>query len=147
MHAKDTALWRVQNRRAEQRAIDTTIGNGKDSTLKVCEIHAAIVSFGRIFKNALFDISKTFFITIPKHRHNQTFLRANGNADIVEMIFDNVRAIDASVDTGNILQGLHSGFDKKGHEAKLAAMFCHKLFLHLLAQLHNGSHIHFVECR
>ena len=40
-----------------------------------------------------------------------------------------------------------NSFYKKGHESKLAAVLCHELFLHLLAQLHNGSHIHFVEGR
>ena len=48
---------------------------------------------------------------------------------------------------GTSFECLHRGFDKEGHESKLAAVLGHKLLLHLLAQLHDGSHVDFVEGR
>src|SRR5690606_3701937 len=49
------------------------------------------------------------------------------------------------IHSGELLQGVHSSLDEEGHEAQLHAMFLGELVLELLAQLHHGSHVHFIE--
>ncbi len=72
-------------------------------------------------------------------------LGADGDADVVEVVFNDVVAVDAAVDGRHVLEGLDDGFDEERHEAELHAVLFHELVLDRLAEVHHGGHVHLVE--
>ena len=56
-------------------------------------------------------------------------------------------AIDPTVDRRHVLERLSHRFDEERHEAELHPVFLDELLLHRLAQVHDGTHVHFVESR
>ena len=69
-----------------------------------------------------FDLGEAEVIGVAQHRHDQAALGADGDADVVIVLVDDVLAVDLGIDRGDLLQRLHGGFDEEAHEAELDAV-------------------------
>ena len=147
MHSEDATLRRIQNRRAEERAIDPAIGNGEDTAGEILEIDSSFLGFRRVIENILLHLREALAITVTQHGNDEPLLGADGYSDVVEMIFDDVRPVNPGIDGGHVLECLHHRFHKEGHEAQFHAVLGDEVFLHRLTKLHHLSHIDFIKGR
>ena len=92
-----------------------------------------------------FDLGEAELIGVAQHRHDQAALGADGDADVVVVLVDDVLAVDLGIDRRNFLQRLHGGFDEEAHEAELDAVLLLEGFAIILPELHHRAHIHVVE--
>ena len=58
VHAEYAALWRVDDRGAQQRSVDATVGDGKGATFKVGQSQFAGVGLDGEIGNLLLDFGK-----------------------------------------------------------------------------------------
>ena len=66
--------------------------------------------------------ARTELIGVAQHRHDQAALGADGDADVVVVLVDDVLAVDLGIDRGDLLQRLHAGLDEEAHDAELDAV-------------------------
>ena len=64
------------------------------------------------------DLGEAHAIGIAQHRHHQAALGADGNADVIVILEDDVFAVDLGVDRGDVFQRLHRRLDEEAHEAR-----------------------------
>ena len=86
-------------------------------------------------------------VRVAHDRNDETLVGSHGDADMGEMLIDDVGAVDLGVDGGNLLQRLAAGLDEKAHEAELHAVLLFEQILVAVAQLHHRAHIDLVESR
>ena len=86
-------------------------------------------------------------VGVAHHRHDEALLGADGDAEVVVVLVDEVGAIDFGVDRGNLLQRLNAGLDEKAHEAELGAVLFLEGVLIAGAQRHHFAHVDLVEGR
>src|SRR5882757_7480300 len=118
VHAENGGLRRVQDRRRHQRTIDAAIGNGEGAALHLVDLELAVARAPSEIGDALFDLGDRFAIAVAHHRHHQTLVGANSDADVIVILVDQIGAVDLGVGGWNILQRLHAGFGEKAHEAQ-----------------------------
>ena len=147
VHAEYAALWRVDDRGAQQRSVDATVGDGKGATFKVGQSQFAGVGLDGEIGNLLLDFGKGQLVCVTQNRHDQTAVGADSDADIVIVVIDNIAAVDARIDSWKFLQGLNAGFDEERHHAQLDAMLLCELLLVPFANLFDPRHIRFIKCR
>ena len=145
VHAEDAALRRVKDGRAEERAVGAAVGNGEHAALQILDGDLAFLAFFGVVEDVLLDAGEGFLVAIAQHRDDEAFLGADGDADVVEVVLDDIRAIDAAVDGWHVFERLGDGFDEKGHEAELHAVLFQEILLHAFPELHDGGHIDLVE--
>ena len=98
MHAENAGLRRIEDRRAEQRAVDAAVRDGEDAAAEVLDLDLSLARFHRVFREVALDLREGFLIRIANHRHDEAALGADGDADVVEMILHEVVAFDAAID-------------------------------------------------
>jgi len=130
VHAEDAALGWVEDRRAEERAVGAAIGNGEDAAGQILDGDFSALALSSVVEDILLDFSEGFLVAIAEHRDDQAFFGADGYADVVEVVFDHIRAVDAAIDGGHVLERLGDGFHEKGHESELHAVFFQEILLH-----------------
>ena len=86
-------------------------------------------------------------VGVAHHRHDEALVGADGDADVIVILVDEVGAVDLGVDRGNLLQRLNARFDEEAHEAKLGAMLFLEGVLVAGAQRHHFAHVDLVEGR
>src|SRR5665809_106009 len=65
------------------------------------------------------DLGEAHAIGVAQDRHHESALGADGDADVIIILVDDVLAVDLGVDGGDVPERLHRGLDEKAHEAKL----------------------------
>ena len=80
-----------------------------------------------------------------KHRHHEPALGADGNADMVVVLVDDVGAVDLGIDRRDILQRLHAGLHEEAHQAELDAVLLLEGVAILAPERHHRAHVHVVE--
>jgi hypothetical protein len=86
-------------------------------------------------------------VGVAHDRHDEALVGADGDADVVVVLVDEVGAVDLGVDRRNFLQRLHAGLHEEAHEAELHAVLLLEHVLVLLAQRHHRAHVDLVEGR
>ena len=86
-------------------------------------------------------------VGVADHRDHQAALGADGDADVVDVVVDDVLAVDPAVDGGERLQRLDRRLDEERHEAEGDAVLRLEGVLVLRAQVHDPRHVGFVEGR
>src|SRR5690606_4003808 len=124
---------------------DATVGDGERTTGHVIDAQLAVLRLGAVFNDLLLDIGETQSVNVTNDRHNQTTVSGNGNADVLITVIDHVVTVNRRVNRRETLQGFSRSLGKKRHKAQLDAVAFNKALLVLLAQLHNGRHVDFVE--
>ena len=84
-------------------------------------------------------------VGLAHHRHHQALVGADGDADVVVVLVDDVLPVDLGVDGRNLLQRLDAGLHEEAHEAELHAVALLEQVLVLAPELHDGAHVHVVE--
>src|SRR5262249_19137303 len=82
LHSENAALRRIQNRRGEERAINTTIGNGECTTLEIFKLQFSVTRSFREISDVALQIGKTLLVRVTHHWHHKSALRPNSYADI-----------------------------------------------------------------
>ena len=144
MHPQNTRLWRVQNGRGHERAVNPTIRNGERAALHLGHRQLAIARALALFGNRLFDFGKRHLIGVTDHWHNQTLWRACRDAHMYKVFVDDVGAIDFSVHLRHLFQGVDTGLGEEGHKAQTRAVLLFELVFIGVAQGHHLGHVHLV---
>ena len=122
MHAEDARLRRVQDRRRQQRAVHAAVGDGEGAALHVLDGELAVAGAPAEVGDGLLDLGQRHAVGLAHHRHHQALLGADGDADVVVVLVDDVVAIDLGVDGRDLLQRLDAGLHEEAHEAQLHAV-------------------------
>ena len=65
------------------------------------------------------QIGKTFFIRIAHDRHHQSAFGPNRDADVVEVVLNEIVAVDSAIDDRHGFERFHGRFDEERHEARV----------------------------
>ena len=98
MHAKDAALWGIENRCGQKRAEYAAVGNGKCPTSQFFHRKSTVLSFIAEFGNLLFYLRKALGISIPQHGYDQAAGRGYRNSDVKVVVVEHISAFDLGVD-------------------------------------------------
>ena len=104
VHAEDAGLRRVQDRRRHQRAVDAAVGDGEGAAGQLLDGELAVARPLAELGDLLLDLGEAQLIGIAHHRHDQALLGADGDADVVVVLVDDVVAVDLGVDGRDLLQ-------------------------------------------
>ena len=83
----------------------------------------------------------------PHHRHDEALVGADGDADVVVVLVDQVLSVDLGVDGRHLLEGCDHRAGEEAHEAELHPMALLEHVLVLRAQVHDRLHVDLVEGR
>ena len=95
--------------------------------------------------NFLFDFSNRHLVCITNDRHHQSLVSPNRNANMGEILIDDIRTINFCVHCGNLFESMANCHREEPHKAKLHAVFFLKKIFVRLAQVHDRLHVHFIE--
>ncbi|KAG0506373.1 MAG: hypothetical protein Udaeo_02450 [Candidatus Udaeobacter sp.] len=146
MHPENAALWRVQNRRGEERAVNTAISNGECAALKIFKLQFSVARPSGVIGDVALQIRKTFLIRVAHYRHHKSAFRSNSYADVVEVILDEIITVDTAVDDGHSLERFHGRLHKERHQPEFDTLLFCELTLFAPAQFLHRTHVAFVEC-
>src|SRR5262249_1861522 len=118
VHPKNSALWWVQNRRGEERAVNAAVCNGECAALKVFKLQFSFTRSSRVTGNVALQIGKTFLVRVAHDRHHKSALRPNRYADVVEVILNEIITVDAAVHYGHSFERFDSRFHEERHQPK-----------------------------
>ena len=104
VQAEDRRLRIVDDRSAEHRSVDATVGDGKHASLKITHLDRTFSSCFSIAEDILFDLSKSLLIAITNSRYHQSLVGADGDADIKVMLRDDFIAFNPCVYSRHGLQ-------------------------------------------
>ena len=108
---------------------------------------ASLPSRARAPKSAIaVSISaKTQVVGVAQDRHDKSALGADGNADMVVVLVDDIVTVDFGIDGRDFLQRLDTGLDEEAHQPELGAMLLLELLAVVAPKLHHRTHVHIVE--
>ena len=98
MHPEDSALRRVQDRRAQERAVNAAIRDRENAALQVFDFDFPFARLGCVIGNVALEIGETFLVGVADHGHDQAALGADGDADVEVIVLNEVVAFDPAVD-------------------------------------------------
>ena len=140
-------MRRVEDGGRHQRAIDAAVGDGEGAALHLCDLQLPVTRALAVFGDGLLDAGKGQHVGIAQHGNDEALLGAHRHADVVEVLVDDVVAVDLGVDRRNLLQCLDAGLHEEAHEAQLHAVLLLEQLLVLVAQRHGRRHVDLVEGR
>ena len=70
----------------------------------------------------LLDLGDRHLVGIAHDRNDEALVGADGDADMAEVLVDDVGAVDLGVDGRDFLQGVRHGLGEEAHEAELDAV-------------------------
>ena len=145
VHAEDSALWRIEDGRAEETAVDAAVGDGEDTALEVFDGDFAVAGLDGVVGEVFFGLAEGFLIAVAEDWDDEAFFGADGDADVEVIIEDDVIAIDAAVDLGDGFEGFGDGLDEEGHEAEFDPVTGDEAVLEELAEIHDLRHVDLVK--
>ena len=145
VQTQDARLRRVQDRHRQHRAIDAAIRDGEGAAGHFLDGQLAVARPAAEIGDLRFDICETHLVGVAQDRHHQTLRCANGHADIVIILVDDLVAMDFRVDRGHFLQGADRRLGEEGHEAQLDAVFLLEGIAIFGPQRHQRRHVDLVE--
>ena len=130
-----------------QRAVDAAVGDGEGAALHVLDAELAVARPLAEIRHLRLDLGEAHAVGLAHHRHDEAAVGADGNADVVVVLVDDLVAVDLGVDGGDFLQGLQARLHEEAHEAQLHAVALLEQHLVFVAQLHHCAHVDVVERR
>src|SRR3954470_3227567 len=119
VHAENAGLRRVQDRGRHQRAVDAAVRDGEGAALHLVDLELAIAGAAAEIGDALLDVGDRLVVAVAHHGHNEALVGADGDADVIVVLVDQIGAVDLGVDGRDVLQTLHDGLGEEAHEAEL----------------------------
>src|SRR6516164_1575076 len=147
VHAKNSALRRIQNRGGEERSVHSAVGDRKRAALQVFDLEFSNTRSRGIIGDVTFELGKALLIHIAHDRHNESTLGADGDTDIAVIVLNKVITVDATVDYGYSFERFHACFNEEGHQTEFDAVLFRELVLPFPAQFLDGDHVAFIERR
>ena len=147
MHTQNRALGRVQDRRRKHRAVDAAVADAEGAPLQIGDGQAIGLDLLGKSGNGLLDFIQLHAVGVAQDRHHQPLFTADGDADIVKIVQNDVIAVDAGIDVRKLFQRLYAGLDEEGHEAQRNAVALHEMLALTAAQLLDTGQIGLVEGR
>ncbi len=124
VQSQDGALRRIDNRRRQQRAVDTAIGNRESSALELVGPSLFSRAPGEIVDGAL-DLGKAHAIGTAQDRHHQTFAATDRDADVVSTVVNDVVS-DSAFTSRTVCNAVIAALTKKDMKASLIACLSRK---------------------
>ncbi len=106
-------LRRVQDRRRHQRAEDAAVGDGEGAAGQLVDRELAVAGATAELGDLAFDLGEAHAVGIAHHRHHETLLGADRDADVIVVLEDDVVAVDLAVDGRDLLQRLDAGLARR----------------------------------
>lgn len=167
VEAKNGALGKVDDGSAHERAENAAVADGEGTTSHILDRKLAIaglinvVSYlsnvARMSKmyllahvgNGLLNANHVHSLNVSDNGGNETLFSGNSNADVDVVAVDNgvtaVRALNGSIDGGEVPHSENTGAGEGAHETKLDAGLLENVILVQLAEVHNVGHVDLVE--
>ena len=84
------------------------------------------------------DLGEAHAVGVAQYRHNEAALGADGDADMVIVLVNDILAVDLGVDRGDILQRLHRSLNEEAHQPELHAVLLLEGVAIVAAKLHHA---------
>ena len=147
MHAEYAALRGIDDGRRQQRAIDAAVADRKGSARQFLGAELAVLSALGEVSDGEFDFGETHAFGVPQDGNHQSLAAADGDANIVVVVVNNLATLDFGIDRRECLEGIDSRLDEERHESEFDSISFGEGILMLLAQVHDPRHVDFVERR
>ena len=144
VHAEDTGLRGVQDRRGHERAVDATVRDGEGAALHFCHGQFAVTGAFALFSDLFFDVGKAFLVDVTQNRNNQTLRCTCRDAHVDKVLVHDVCAVDFGVHFGHFFQRVDAGLGEERHKAQTCAVLLLELVFVLVAQRHHLGHVDLV---
>ena len=138
-------MRRIQDRRRQQRPVHATVRDREGAALHLLDGELAVSGAPAEVGDRLLYLGELHAVRLAHHRHDEALLGADGDADVVVVLVDDVRAVDLGIHGGDFPQGLDAGLHEEAHEAQLHAVALLEQVLVLVPDIHDGAHVHVVE--
>ena len=145
VHAENAGLRRIQDRGRHQRAVNAAVRNGEASASHVIRGYLAVAGAVAEIGDLRFNLGKVHATGIADDRHDKALRRADGDADIVIVLVNDVGAVDLGVDGREFLQRLDRGKNEHAHETKPGSVGGLEFLAVVGAHLHHRRHVDLVE--
>ncbi len=130
---------------ANERAVNSAICDGERAALQIFELQFSFARSGGVVSDVALQIGKTFLVGVAHNRHDQSAFRPDRDADVVEVVLDEIFVFDSAVDGRHGFQCFHGCFNEERHEPEFdAVLFCERL-LRFGAQILHRAHVALVE--
>lgn len=100
-------------------------------------------------RDRLLNVNEVHGLNIADYRSDKTLLGGHSDTDVNIIPIDNgvtaVGTLNRGVDGRDVAHGQDTGAGEGAHEAELDAGLLEDLILVLLAEIHQGGHVNFVE--
>ena len=147
MHAEDAALWRIQDRRGEERSVHSAVCDGECAALQVFDFQFSVARPAGEIGDVTLQLGKTFLVRIAHDRDNESALSADRDADVVKIVLDEIVSFDAAVDYWHRFERFHTCLDKERHQTQFDVVLFRELLLRFCTQFLHGAHVAFVKSR
>src|SRR5579883_2285536 len=145
VHAQDRRLRRVEDRRRHQRAVNAAIRDRERAAREILDGELAVARLAAELADPLPDICEPHLIRVADHRHDEALAGADGDADVVMVLVDDVVALDLRVDRRQFLERHDAGLDEERHEAQAHAVLLLEAVAIALTERHHSRHVRLVE--
>src|SRR5690554_5087037 len=122
MHAQDSGLRRVDDRRRHQRAEDPAISNGERTALHLVDAQLAVASTLAEVDDSFLDVGNLHAVGITQHRYYQASVGGHCHTNILIAVINDVATVNGSIDIGETLECFGGRLDEETHETELGVM-------------------------
>ena len=145
VQTKDANLRVVDDRRGEQGAEHTTVGDGKGAAGEVIHGQLAVARALGHGRNVLADLHNALGFGILHVWHHEPRVARHGDAHVHIVLVDNGVAVDLRIHSGVRLQRQTRRLHEKRHVRQLHPMLFFHPILETLTEGRNGRHVDLVE--
>src|SRR4029450_13066328 len=93
------ARWgRAQRWGGNAGAVDAAIGDGEGAALHLVDLELAVAGAAAVIGDALLDLGNRLLVAIAHHGHHEALVGADGDADVIIVLVDQVGAVNLGVD-------------------------------------------------
>src|SRR5438067_8421991 len=145
VHPENPALGRIQDRGAEQRAVNSAIRNRERAALQILDLHFPFARFRGVIRDVALEFREALLVGIAHHRNNEAALRPNRDADVVELVLNKILAFDPAVDRRKGFQCYDRRLYEERHEPELKPILFRERILRFRPELLHRRHVALVE--
>ncbi len=147
VHSENRDLRRIQDRRRHERTEHAAVRKRERAAGELIERDRAVASLLRIRADRGFDLREAHVLGVAQHGHHEPAIRRHRDTDVVELVIDDVVAVDRSVHGRELAQRLDGRLDEERHEAELHAVRLLELLFVARTNLTDGGQVDLIERR
>src|SRR5690606_38496376 len=131
--------------RRKLRPVDAAVDDGEGAAMQLVEGPLAITRSGGELGDGAFDLGEALPVGIANDGHHESLVGADGDADVVVVLLDDLVPLDLRVQEGELLQGTDHRAGEERHEAELQSVLLDEISLPALADLEDAAEVDLVE--